>query len=236
MKSKDWSKSKSLLKNLMTMKLNQIEIPCPLCLGTKSTKFHSDKSRDYFRCPDCHLIHVPPHQYLTDAAEKKQYDLHENNPDDPGYRQFLNRVASPLLERLNKGSKGLDFGCGPGPTLSLMMQEAGHRVALYDLFYHPDSHALTADYDFITATEVIEHLANPNRELDRLWSLLNPGGWLAIMTKRATNLEGFKNWHYKADPTHISFYSENSFLWLGKKWGSSPIFIDKDVVFFQKEL
>lgn len=234
MKSKVWSNSKSLLENPMNQTSKQPETCCPLCQGTESTAFHNDKTRNYLRCPTCQLIHVPPHQYLSDEAEKSQYDLHENNPSDPGYRQFLSRVATPLLDRLKKGSEGLDFGCGPGPTLSLMMQEAGHRVALYDLFYHPDNHALNKPYDFITATEVVEHLAHPGPELDSLWSLLNPSGWLAIMTKRATDIEGFKNWHYKADPTHISFFSEDSFLWLGKKWGATPHFIDNDVVFFQK--
>jgi len=27
-------------------------------------------------------------------------------------------------------SLGLDFGSGPGPTLSLMLEEQGHRVAI----------------------------------------------------------------------------------------------------------
>jgi hypothetical protein len=207
---------------------------CPLCLGTSSTPFLTDKTRDYLTCPTCQLIHVPVHQYLTDGAEKAQYDLHKNNPDDAGYRQFLSRVSQPLLERLADSSHGLDFGCGPGPTLSVMMELAGHRVSLYDLFYHPDTHALKVSYDFITATEVVEHLAKPGTELDRLWSLLKPAGWLAIMTKRATDFEGFKNWHYKADPTHISFFRDATFDWLGAKWQSSPEFLASDVVFFQK--
>ncbi|MFA0697998.1 class I SAM-dependent methyltransferase, partial [Vibrio sp. 10N.222.49.C9] len=77
-------------------------------------------------------------------------------------RKFLSRVQIPLAERIGSHKQGLDFGCGPGPTLSLMMQEAGHDVDLYDLYYYPDTKVLNKRYDFITATEVIEHLYQPD--------------------------------------------------------------------------
>jgi 16S rRNA G1207 methylase RsmC len=32
----------------------------------------------------------------------------------------------------------LDFGCGPGPTLSILLAEQGQQVDLYDPFYHDD--------------------------------------------------------------------------------------------------
>jgi len=48
---------------------------------------------------------------------------------DPRYRRFLARLAEPLIAHLPKGARGLDFGCGPGPTLSLMLREAGFACA-----------------------------------------------------------------------------------------------------------
>ena len=68
---------------------------------------------------------VPRSYHLSAADEKAQYDLHENDPNDPGYRAFLDRLAGPLDKRLAPHSHGLDFGCGPGPTLSVMLEE--HR-------------------------------------------------------------------------------------------------------------
>ncbi len=191
---------------------------CPLCGSRAVTSFHRDAARDYLRCGTCALVFVPPHQHLSPAAEKAQYDLHRNHPDDPGYRRFLGRLFEPLAVRLAPGSRGLDFGSGPGPTLSLMFAEAGHEVANFDPFYAPEPSLLARRYDFITLSEVAEHLARPGDELDRLWQILNPGGWLGVMTKRLTDPDAFAGWHYRRDPTHVCFFSEASFNWLGDHW------------------
>lgn len=57
-----------------------------------------------------------------------------------------------------------------------MFEEAGHEMAIFDKFYAPDSKVFRKRYDFITATEVLEHLKKPKVELNRLWALLPPGG------------------------------------------------------------
>ncbi len=207
---------------------------CPLCSSGSTVFFYRDRRRDYWCCNGCQLIFVPPEFHLSDAEEKAQYDLHQNRPEDPGYRQFLARLADPLLARLSKHSRGLDFGCGPGPTLHLMLKDAGHSMALYDKFYVPNQTSLTNHYDFITATEVVEHLAAPGEVLDMLWKLLNPLGMLALMTKRVTDTEAFARWHYKNDPTHIAFFSQATFIWLAEQWGASCNFPGKDVVFIEK--
>ncbi|MDX1346514.1 MAG: class I SAM-dependent methyltransferase, partial [Sedimenticolaceae bacterium] len=133
--------------------------------------------REYHRCSTCDLVFVPAAFFVSRDDEKSLYDMHENDPQDMAYRDFLSRLFDPMLERLPDRASGLDFGSGPGPTLSLMFEEQGHRVRLYDPFYAPDESALREQYDFITATEVAEHLHRPAFELERLWSLLRPGGW-----------------------------------------------------------
>lgn len=210
------------------------DCPCPLCASSQVEHYLADSRRDYLQCGVCRLVFVPPHQHLSAAEEKAHYDLHENDPADPGYRKFLSRLATPLLEKLADKSVGLDFGSGPGPTLSLMMAEAGHRVAIFDPYYAPDDSCLRQHYDFITATEVVEHLSRPGEELDRLWSLLNVGGWLGLMTKRVSGREAFTRWHYKNDPTHICFYSRETFDHLGLKWQTEVLYPDADVVLFHK--
>ena len=88
----------------------------------------------------------------------------------------LARLSEPLLERVSSGTVGLDFGSGPGPTLAVMLEEAGLKVRLFDPFYAPDETVWTERYAFIAASEVLEHLRDPAGELDRLFGVLNPGG------------------------------------------------------------
>lgn len=207
---------------------------CPLCLSKDSVFFYEDGKRPFYRCPTCSLVFVPPPHFLSPAAEKAEYDLHQNNPSDQGYRRFLGRLFLPMQERLAPNSFGLDFGSGPGPTLSVMFEEAGHRMAIYDLFYARETAVFTQTYDFITATEVVEHLHQPRMELERLWSLLKPGGTLGIMTKLVIGRAAFAKWHYKNDLTHVCFFSRETFTWLAMQWQAKLDFWHNDVVLLCK--
>lgn len=140
-----------------------------------------------------------------------------------------------MQERLAPGSHGLDFGSGPGPTLSLMFEEIGHSMAIYDYFYAKDSSVLQGQYDFITATEVLEHLHDPGKELDRLWTLLKPDGYLGVMTRLVPDREAFTRWYYKNDPTHVCFFSPPTFQWLAGRWRAEVAFAAKDVILFYKK-
>lgn len=211
------------------------EYPCPLC--TKPTSLYcNDRRRAYYHCGVCGLVHVPGEWHLDAQAERAIYDLHENDTHDPGYRRFLSRLAEPLLARLSPGSEGLDFGCGPAPALAAMLEQQGHRVALHDIYYHPAPEHLERQWDFITATEVVEHLAQPAGELDQLWRCLKPGGWLGIMTKRVRDQQAFQTWHYKNDLTHISFFSDQTFEWLAERWRAELEIVGADVVLLRKRL
>jgi hypothetical protein len=207
---------------------------CPLCADPDVTDFWQDSRRNFLQCQRCRLVFVPPAQHLSAGEEKTEYDLHQNSPDDAGYRSFLGRLASPLLERLPEGSLGLDFGCGPGPTLSLIFKEAGQQMAVYDHFYALDQAVFNDKYDFITATEVVEHLHRPGEELDRLWAILQPGGWLGIMTKMVLDRDAFAAWHYKNDLTHVCFFCRQTFGWWAEKYGATLTFSGNDVVLLRK--
>lgn len=208
--------------------------PCPLCAFPEAGDYCRDARRRYLRCPVCGLIFVPPSQFITEAAEKQRYDLHRNSPHDDGYRRYLGRLAGPMLRSLAPGGRGLDFGSGPEPLLARMFEEAGHAMAIYDRFYEPAASALERRYDFITASEVLEHLREPRAVLDNLWACLQPGGLFGVMTQFAAGPDAFPSWHYKNDPTHILFFSPETFGWLGQRWGSTPVFPERDVALFRK--
>lgn len=204
-----------------------------MCGHEETRLFPVGKIR-YWRCPHCMAtfadrLHLPG---ATD--ERNRYVLHDNDPDDPGYRRFLSKAAEPLKDRLPPGQKGLDFGCGPDSAMSSLMAADGHEMSLYDPFFFPDPNALTVVYDFITCTEVVEHFHRPKAEFDRLDGLLRSGGHIAIMTCFQTDDDQFANWHYRRDFTHVVFYRERTFRIIAAQRGWRCEIPVKDVVLMQK--
>lgn len=153
------------------------------------------------------------------AAELSEYLLHRNDPHDVRYRRFLEPLTTSLLQRLSPASRGLDYGCGPGPAVAAMMREAGHEVALYDPFFHRDPAVLDEQYDFIACAEVIEHFHRPAEEFAKLDAMLEPGGVLGVMTRFLTDSTTFAQWHYRRDPTHVVFYREQTLRQIAERFG-----------------
>jgi Methyltransferase domain len=197
--------------------------------------FFSDRHRHYRHCATCSLVFVPKNQHLSLQHEKAIYDLHDNRPDDPGYCHFLSRLATPLCARLQPDSICLDYGCGPAPVLAQLIAARGHQVAIYDPFYAADSAVLDQRYDAVTCSEVAEHFRCPDREFARLFALLKPHGQLALMTKLVIDQTAFSRWHYKNDPTHISFFSSTTLHWLAEHYRCRLDLIGADVAIFRRE-
>ncbi len=208
--------------------------PCPLCRATTVSSLMEIDGRAYWRCEVCALRFLDPRQLPGAEEERAQYRHHQNHPGDPDYRRFLSKLAAPLLEKLSPGLSGLDYGCGPGPALAMMLEEAGHRMALYDPLFFPDEAALATTYDVITCTEVAEHFHCPAEEFDRLDRLLRPRGWLGLMTCFQTDDERFAAWHYRRDPTHVVFYREATMLHLARMRGWICHIPVKNVALMQK--
>ena len=208
--------------------------PCPLCSNPDTSAYHSDQARDYLHCPVCELVFAHPDSRLDRAEEFKRYELHQNDLDDLHYRAFLQKMCDPMLNRITEHSSGLDFGSGPGPLLKLMFEEKGHHMCHYDTFYAPDQDVFKTSYDFITATEVVEHLHQPMEELDRLWACLKPAGFFGIMTSLNMADLDFSSWHYIKDETHVVFWAPNTMIWLASRWGAHLEIIGNSVAIFQK--
>lgn len=214
---------------------------CPLCGDAQADLFHTLQhgaysGRQYWRCASCWLVYVPREFHLAEAAEAAFYQTHQNNPDDPGYRLFLSRAAAPLVERLKQPSHGLDFGCGPAPTLSRMLADCGHHCVDYDYYFARQPQLLEQQYDFITCTEVIEHISQPATVIDVWQRCLKPGGLLVVMTQWWISQQRFSQWNYRNDPTHIAFYHPNTLAWIAQHWHFDIHYQQRNVVIFQRKI
>lgn len=192
---------------------------CPLCHADAVRDFVVARGRPYGECGECALIHLSPEHRLDPQAERAEYETHDNRPDDPGYRAFLGRVADPLATRLPPGAEGLDYGSGPGPTLSVMLEEQGFPMTIYDPIFAPDPGVLERIYDFVTCTETVEHFFDPGDEFDRINGMLRPGGWLAVMTQVYSGDPPFESWRYPRERSHVCFYRQETMHWLARHYG-----------------
>lgn len=184
---------------------------CPLCGDPQSSLWSEDQLRPYFRCGKCTFLFVPQKFHLSAEDERKRYDTHENDESDLRYREYLTKIASGITPFLSKGQKGLDFGCGASTLLAQIIEESGHPMDSYDLYYHPSNPIWSETYDFIILSEVIEHLSSPREIMEKLAGLLSPNGQFFIKTKFLPETrEQFDHWYYKKDPTHICFFNPQS--------------------------
>jgi len=206
-------------------------VSCPLCQSSQISLFYKEaKSREFWRCQDCEYVFVPAEFHLSLEQEKARYALHENNIDDSGYQNFLMPVVEAVVKFCPARSRGLDFGCGPGPALAAILESRGYPMNLYDPFFFPDKGALDHQYDFITATEVFEHLREPRGVLVELSKLSDV---LIIMTEQLGNPADFPHWYYKNDPTHIGFFSEASLRWMGNFIRAESFLVTNRLVVFK---
>ncbi|GAA0299569.1 hypothetical protein GCM10009128_18160 [Psychrosphaera haliotis] len=191
-------------------------------------------------------------EFASQLSKPESYSSHSNSINSANTSNSNNSANCISLatsdgkfendKRLNEkplGKKkgdltGLDFGCGPGPALAFELRRLGLNISEYDIYYADDKSLLNKQYDFITCTEVIEHFNTPSKELSQLIEMIKPDGLLAIMTKLVIDKQRFANWHYKNDPTHISFFSQQTFEFIAKKFGLTLEFVDKDVIFLKK--
>lgn len=208
--------------------------PCPLCRADGTVPFATAHARRYFDCPVCRLVFLDPAQRPGPGAERAHYGTHRNDPADPRYRAFLDRLAAPLAERLAPGAEGLDYGAGPGPALAAMLRERGFAVETYDPFFAPDPEPLRRAYDFVACTETAEHFFSPAGELRRLDALLRPGGWLGVMTELYTGERALAEWRYARDPTHVCFYRPETLEWIAARHGWALERPARDVALFRK--
>ncbi|MDF1561291.1 MAG: class I SAM-dependent methyltransferase [Bacteroidales bacterium] len=174
-------------------------------------------NRAYTKCNDCHLIFTGTRFHPSVNEEKTRYSEHKNGTEYPGYVEFLNQAIEPALPHLSGNMKGLDFGCGPTPTLSVLLKRKGYQCDDYDPIFFPEIPEKV--YDYIFATECFEHFFFPGKEIQRIYELLSPQGFLIVMTEAWRTEEEFSCWYYARDKTHVSFYHSNTFKFIAGKFG-----------------
>ena len=207
---------------------------CPLCFSKQVRDFATVDDKQYRRCEVCHLTFMSSEYYLDEDAELARYQLHENSPDDLRYREFLSRLSTHLTPKLPAAAEGLDFGSGPGPTLSVMLEEQGFRVNLYDPFFAPSTDALQSHIRF-------HHVHGDGGTLLSTGKGVSATGRIAAKRGLARHHDrdvrigcGFRRWRYHREPTHVCFYKRETMIWIADQHTWKVEFPQKNVTLFQK--
>ena len=193
---------------------------CRIC-ETVSSLFYSD-TRSFYKCPSCALIFT--NETADNAAAEKHYKSQWNNTGADFWKQQVDGLLSVIHKYKMPVGRLLDFGSGSG-EITKEFQARGIEATPLDPMIHgylkdqnyPDK------FDVVVGVEVIEHLPNMREELKEIERFLSSDGLMlftTILTESFINssneVDVFKVWWYKDDPTHVSFFCNKSIFRLAE--------------------
>ena len=152
--------------------------------------------------------------------EFKIYENHNNSIHDKKYVNYLKDfIDHSVVPFSGNGRQGFDFGSGPEPVLSMIMEnDYGYEMDIHDKFYATEKVYENKKYDLITSTEVIEHLDNPLEYFKLFKDHLNNNGILALMTLfHPVDRDKILEWFYIRDKSHISFFTPKTMEIIAEK-------------------
>lgn len=210
---------------------------CKICNSPTEELLDKQMKVTYDVCQKCDFISKQKEYHLSAEDEHGRYALHNNFLDNEGYVNIFNNMIESHVRPLKNVKTILDFGCGPYPTLKILLERLDYKVSIYDPYFEKDLSYRDQKYDLIVTTEVIEHMVNPMKELTHMLGLLEDKGYLLIMTLfREMDEERFLTWWYRRDRTHISFFNETTFNYIQAKFDLIEVSNNnKNIIVFQKK-
>ncbi len=186
------------------------------------------------RCSDCGFVFTSP-QFAPEEYARIYETVHADGDEGIPPRARFAALAQRIRQAEAAG-RFLDFGCGSGAFLDAMEGYDGvgfevqadvpggasrrGRIVTGDILADAIEQLglAPASFDFIVAWDVLEHLAVPTRQMERLNGLLKPGGrlyltvpnsasWVARLSGEKWNMLLLEHlWYF--DPTTLTRFLE----------------------------
>jgi 2-polyprenyl-3-methyl-5-hydroxy-6-metoxy-1,4-benzoquinol methylase len=196
-----------------------------------------DEKFKVWKCPGCKTIHCLDVVNLDHYYA--QYPYAKAKLTWP-YRFIYGNICRRLTKHgFSKTHSLLDYGCGVNGLFVQYLQQRGFTNAYgYDPYAPEDGFGdpttlQRGPFDYILLQDVIEHVEDPNALLDKLNSLLSPGGYILIGEPNAANInlnlsdvpDSYNEVHV---PYHLHIYTPESLEFLGSRQGWEPVdFFDR---------
>jgi SAM-dependent methyltransferase len=198
---------------------------CPACESVDYFICGHKSGFEMVTCRSCKTLYT---SHLPDAESAEDYDIyyHEENLTPP---DFMNRRLDEIIAEFDgyrQNGRFLDVGFGAGTLLEAARragwQAFGVEVArrafdqVRDLGFevfcgtlqearYPDNY-----FDVVTASELLEHLSDPQEVLNEIARVLRPGGLLWLTTPHGRGISaqilGLK-WSTVSPPQHLQLFS-----------------------------
>jgi SAM-dependent methyltransferase len=221
-------------------------------VGSKAGKFRNE-AFVLRRCPRCNFTFVANPWTCYSAIYSAEYYAGKGADPLVDYEFELERPEETIrghewrgitavvrsLVPVDPSTTWLDFGCGNGGLVrycrsagicqAVGFEEGAIRDAAIRLGIpfvdESELERRAGTFDVITAIEVLEHVEHPVKVLQRIRSLLRPGGLFFYTTGNAApHAKHILKWPYVVPEIHISFYEPETLRLALQQAGFRPEF------------
>lgn len=198
---------------------------CPACNSMRARHYGNKNGFEILGCRRCRTLYT---DRVPVASEAQDYDEYytELNLSVPDFIRVRLKEIIAEFEPYRKTNRLLDIGFGAG-TLLDVANEMGWEVHGIEVsrpaveqaqskgfdVIHSDlkgSGFNDGFFDVVTASEILEHLSDPDMDLRMVSRILRPAGLFWGTTPSASSIS-FKllklNWSMLSPPEHIQLYS-----------------------------
>lgn len=210
---------------------------CPSCYALEHQQPGALNSESLMACSHCGTIYDFSNLNEDTALYSESYFTAQEGPQCGYFNYEADRLVNHVNFRLrfdyvekivDSKNAFLDVGCALGHALEVAqergwkeisgidcsefcvrtLQERGYRVSslsLQQLAQEPQR------FDFIMMSDVIEHFADPQQQLEAAFELLKPGGVLFVHTPNASSFTAKllkRNWFHFKPGEHLVYYSK----------------------------
>jgi SAM-dependent methyltransferase len=214
---------------------------CIACRGRLT-----DHGPELVKCMNCGLVvakEIPTFEALTKLYEQEYFfgmEYSDYQADRKALEKNFRQRIKHLQEYLHKDSSVVEVGCAYGYFLNMIKDKVswhkGYDVSTDGVDYArqelgvnahaedflADNEVKPGSVDLVCMWDVVEHLGEPHRHMEKAAKALKPGGALCITTGDVSSYVAQRrglDWRMIHPPTHIYYFNVESLKRILSRYG-----------------